>query len=419
MSGAGLDRHRAAAAAAETGPSFPSCRFGGPPAPPVPAVGWVHAPESVRRPAWRRAAGAPWPVPLPAAPRFLVHQARHHLGNALWLTPLLGEIGRRWPAARCVVVGPPAAEPVLAAHPRCDRFVALPEGAGAAARRRLTAALDEEPCDVALFAFARRPDARWLLAAAAERGARWRVDLEYRDPDLDSRAVAPPATHEGWLLWGSLASPHFLLHALDPLLPPGSPPPSRRRVEYAPPAAAVARAAERRAAWGFGAAPYAVLAPGGHSSPRWPAERFAAVARELADGRGLHVVVEGAPDERPLLAAVAAEAARGAAGRRRVVAADDPVPVLAALLAEARLLVANDSAPIHLAEAAGTPTLYLARGEKRLHSHPAGAAAWALWEAAANDLAAITPAQALAAVDAMAGGGLIDLGAPPLLPPFL
>jgi ADP-heptose:LPS heptosyltransferase len=380
----------------------------------VPAVGWAHAPESVRRPVWRRAVAAPWPVPLPPAPRFLVHQARHHLGNALWLTPLLGEIGRRWPAARCVVVGSPAAEPVLAVHPRCDRFVAFAEGAGAAARRRVAAALDDEPCDAALFAFARRPQARWLLAAAAERGARWRVDLEYRDPDLDSRVVLPPATHEAWLLWGSLASPHFLLHALDPLLPPGAPPPARRRVEYAPPAEAVARAAERRAAWGFGTAPYAVLAPGGHSSPRWPAERFAALARGLADERGLHVAVEGAPDERPLLAAVAAAAG---AVRRRVVAAADPVPVLAALLAEARLLVGNDSAPIHLAEAVGTPTLYLARGEKRLHSHPAGAAAWALWDAAANDLAAITAAQALAAVDAMADGGLVDLGAPAPLPP--
>lgn len=400
----------------ETGPSFPSCRFGGPPAAPVPAVGWVHAPDSVRRPAWRRAAGAPWPVPLPAAPRFLVHQARYHLGDALWLTPLLGEIGRRWPRARCTVVAPAAAAPLLAPHPRCDRFVACPEAAGVADRRRVAAALAATPHDAALFAFARRPEARRLLALAAAHGVPWRIDLEYRDPDLDSRRVEPPATHEGWILWGTLPSPCLLLHALDPLLPEGSPPPARRRVEYVPPAAAFAEAAARRAARGFGEAPYAVLAPGGRSSPRWPAERFGALAGLLA-GRGLHVAVEGAPDELPLLAAVAAAGAAAAGGRgRRVVAAADPLPVLAALLAGARLLVGNDSAPIHLAEAVGTPTLYLCRREKRLHSHPAGAAAWALWHPG-DDLAAIAPAEVLAAIEAMRAAGLAALPEPPPLAP--
>ncbi|HEX2163969.1 MAG TPA: glycosyltransferase family 9 protein, partial [Thermoanaerobaculia bacterium] len=119
----------------------------------------------------------------------------------------------------------------------------------------------------------------------------------------------------------------------------------------------------------------------------------------------------GAPEEAALVAAVAAAAPRAG---RRVVASLDPVPVLAALLARARLLVGNDSAPIHLAEAAGTPTLYLTRAEKRVHSHPAGAACWALWDAAANDPAAIAPSRVLAALDAMAAAGLVALpdGAP-------
>ncbi len=69
-----------------------------------------------------------------------------------------------------------------------------------------------------------------------------------------------------------------------------------------------------------------------------------------------------------------------------------------ALLERARLLVANDSAPIHLAEAAGTPTLYFAQREKLVHSHPAGERCLALYDDAGNDPRRITVEQAVHAV---------------------
>jgi ADP-heptose:LPS heptosyltransferase len=83
----------------------------------------------------------------------------------------------------------------------------------------------------------------------------------------------------------------------------------------------------------------------------------------------------------------------------------DPLGVLAALLGRAALLVANDSAPIHLAEAAGTPTLYFAHHEKLVHSHPAGERALALFDDLANRVVNVSVEQALGAARFLLGRG--------------
>lgn len=99
---------------------------------------------------------------------------------------------------------------------------------------------------------------------------------------------------------------------------------------------------------------YALLAPGGaahRSEKRWPAERFGALARRLAD-RGMAVVLVGA--ERDALGAVRAvcPAAIDLGGATSL-------PELAALARGAVLAVGNDSGPMHLAAVAGCPTLVL------------------------------------------------------------
>ncbi|WP_084723022.1 glycosyltransferase family 9 protein [Streptomonospora alba] len=88
---------------------------------------------------------------------------------------------------------------------------------------------------------------------------------------------------------------------------------------------------------------------------RWPPERFAAVARHLAD-RGLEVVVTGSADERPLALEVAQEAG---IGRERVLAGRTALPELAALVARAALVVCGDTGTAHLATAYSTPSVVL------------------------------------------------------------
>lgn len=99
--------------------------------------------------------------------------------------------------------------------------------------------------------------------------------------------------------------------------------------------------------------PWAVLHPGA-SDPRrrWPAERFAAVADALTD-RGFEVLVTGTGPERAVVEQVAEAATRPV----RVVLDELSLGGLAGLLAESAVLVANDTGPLHLAAAVGTPTV--------------------------------------------------------------
>jgi ADP-heptose:LPS heptosyltransferase len=95
----------------------------------------------------------------------------------------------------------------------------------------------------------------------------------------------------------------------------------------------------------------AIVHPGA-SDPRrrWPARHFAAVADALA-ADGAHVVISAGADEAPLaqsLADAMRHRALNLAGRL-------PLPALCGLIERSRLMVSNDTGPLHLALALGTP----------------------------------------------------------------
>jgi ADP-heptose:LPS heptosyltransferase len=155
------------------------------------------------------------------------------------------------------------------------------------------------------------------------------------------------------------------------------------------------RADELLAERGLAGHPFAVLTPGGFSSRRWPAASFARLAVALSTELGLAVLVEGSPEEAPLLCEVEAAVA-GEGGQ--IYVRQDPLDVFAALVARARLAVTNDSAPLHFAAALGVPALYFAQREKLVHSRPASPACRALYDDVENDLGRISVEQALGAI---------------------
>ncbi len=401
----------------------------------------------------------------PGPPSFLVHQGRSHLGDMLWLTPLLRAIHQRFPGASVTVVGGAAAAHALADNPHCTEllpFAPPPDGhvSPAAAHAGLRDQLRRRRFDAALFAFARRPQCRWLAEEAAALRIPWRIDLEYFESADDGRTLDPLFTHQGWFFWGTMASPRLLLAALDPLTTP-APAAAGARLEYFAAERWRRAAADRLTAHGCADQPFAVLAPGARSSDRWPPRKFAALAWRLAAELGFHVLIEGGPADAAVLDAVAehlrrlpalpnhpilpapsnppdlphpplpapsnhrdlpdlpnpadpadqAAATSGPPLPPRIGVYQDPFGVLAALLERASLLVSNDSAPIHLAETSGTPTLYFAHHEKLTHSHPAGPGCWALYDGARNRLARITVGQALGAIAEMVRAGEVLPGA--------
>ncbi len=107
--------------------------------------------------------------------------------------------------------------------------------------------------------------------------------------------------------------------------------------------------------------PFIALAPGSvWATKRWPS--FDALSAELARHEALRshrVVVIGGPGDAPLADAISR--ARRAMGASPPIDATGQLSLLAsaALIARARVLVTNDSAPLHLASAMNTPTVAL------------------------------------------------------------
>ncbi|MFC4148843.1 glycosyltransferase family 9 protein [Micromonospora mangrovi] len=111
--------------------------------------------------------------------------------------------------------------------------------------------------------------------------------------------------------------------------------------------------AEARAVLGPAERPRVALHPGATDSRRrWPAERFGAVARALADD-GYEVLVTGTPVEQEVVDEVVAAA--GVPVRPQVGTLS--LGALAACYADCALVVSNDSGPLHLAGAVGAPTV--------------------------------------------------------------
>ncbi len=98
-------------------------------------------------------------------------------------------------------------------------------------------------------------------------------------------------------------------------------------------------------------APYVVIHPAAlMETKRWEAARFTGISRQLAS-RGLTVVLTCGPGEE----SVVREVAKDLVGS--VTQTGLGIPELAELIRGARLYIGNDSGPMHLAAAVGTPTV--------------------------------------------------------------
>ncbi|WP_433132000.1 glycosyltransferase family 9 protein [Micromonospora sp. CA-240977] len=151
-----------------------------------------------------------------------------------------------------------------------------------------------------------------------------------------------------------------------------------------------------------------VLHPGSKvPAKRWPAERFAALARTLTD-QGHRVLLTGSADERALAARVA-----DAAGlpSDAVLAGRTDLGALAAVVANARLVVSGDTGVAHLATGLGTASVVLFGPVPPAHWGPpvdrprhlalwAGGGDWSRWDGVGSHptMAALRLDEVLAAV---------------------
>lgn len=262
------------------------------------------------------------------------------LGDMVLTTPLLRLLAERGPVD---VVATPANAELLANHPavrhvyRYDKRGAHSGVGGFRAVARLAHA--HGATDVAYLAQGSLRSAALTLAAGYEH--RIGFDTSAGRIFYTERRTHRVEQHHAERLWrlaagDGAASP--AARALRPSLHPG---------------ADDDEAAQRLLdAFGHAGEPLIALAPGSvWATKRWP--YYAALARRLsALGR---VVVLGSDADKDFAAAIATETfgnAIDATGKLALLAS-------AALIGRSRVLVSNDSAPLHLASAMNTPTVAL------------------------------------------------------------
>lgn len=273
------------------------------------------------------------------------------LGDLLCAVPALRALRRALPQSEITLVGLPWAERFAQrfAH-LVDRFVPFPGFPGLPETTPNLAALPQFLHDMqaarydAVVQLHGRGDVTNLLVASF--GARATAGFVGKGAWCPDPARYAPWPEEGHEILRLLALVDFLriaragMHLEFPLEP------------HEDDAAMALRASH-----GLESGRYVCIHPGARlASRRWPAERFAEVARRVA-ALGWRVVVTGGEDERGLAARVARAVPRAVDLSGRT-----PLGVLAAVLRDARLLLSNDTGVSHVAAAVATPSVVVSCG---------------------------------------------------------
>jgi ADP-heptose:LPS heptosyltransferase len=244
------------------------------------------------------------------------------IGDAVLASGLVRTLADEIPGARFTFVGSSLTTPLFAEVPGLERLIVMDKKPGAG---------------------------HWFSLWRQVRGRRWGLVVDLRGSAI-AGALRPRrrAVHRK-----GGAAVHKVIEAARLL-----------KLETDPPSPYLFTSPEteaRAARLTGGEGPILAVAPAANwVGKTWPAERFAWVARRLlADGgpmAGGRLMVLGGPED-----VQACNSVRSAVGRERCIdlVGKEPLLVAYAALKHARLFLGNDSGLMHLAAAAGAPTLGL------------------------------------------------------------
>ena len=279
-----------------------------------------------------------------------------NVGDVIMLGPALRAVKAASPQARLTLLASPAGTTAAPLLPWVDDVITwrtVWQDLGRldfdpARERELIARLAERGFDAALIftSFNQSPHAPGYVCYLAGIPLRAGESLEFGGSVLSTelRGVTAEADHQAERNLNLVEALGF--------------PVRDRMLEVAIPEAARERVSAILTEAGLDPAqPFVLLHPGASATARrYPPERFGAVARLLAE-RGQQVLVTGVERERELLDAVRAEAPGVPQLVGRTTLAE-----YAALVERAAVVICNNSLPLHLADAAGTPLVVLYSG---------------------------------------------------------
>lgn len=309
--------------------------------------------ERSGRKALRAALRAALPKPAPTADpdpskvaRVLVIRQDNRIGNLVLITPLLDGIRKAFPGSRVDVLTSDAFPEVFTGNTAVSKVIAAPKKAFIGHPIRFLAFFRElrrTGYDVAFDCSHMHEFSLSSAAAARLTAATVRAGYARGDADLYlTRLVAPrpDGTHEMDI--------HLdLLRAIAPAAE--LPAPGTLRPVWRVSAAERDAATARWARWGLDPAATVAIFLGGRGPKRWAPDRFRAIAESVRDGGRAAVVFAGPAEQ---------ETVESFRGMDRVrVAEPMGLREFAATIRACSAVVTSDTGPMHVAVAAGVPTV--------------------------------------------------------------
>ncbi|MFQ3592282.1 MAG: glycosyltransferase family 9 protein [Gemmataceae bacterium] len=253
------------------------------------------------------------------------------LGDIVQSLPVLSGLRQRWPSASFAWVVNEAFAGLLQGHPDLEQVLIFPRRRGWYRLPHLIAQLRGYDLAIDLQGLMRSAALTWLSGAPRRVGFRHSREgawLAYTDW-LDTPVKQMPAVLANW-------SAALALGCTGPPAPIRLGITARHRQRAAELLAGVPRPL------------IAVHAGASWKTKRWPVEHFATLLRLAQERFDAGVVAVGGPGEEPLAARLPAHV--NLVGRTDLL-------TLAAVLQSAQLMLSNDSGPMHLAAALGTPVV--------------------------------------------------------------
>ena len=292
------------------------------------------------------------------------------LGDAVTTTPALLRLRERFPAAHIALLTPEKLADLWVAHPAVDETVSVEPGEGvlAVARKLRTArakvalvlpnsprsALEVFLAGIPIRIGYRRPWRNFFLTQTV-RLRPGSVKMHKRSTGEIRRLVAGPEGIEGL---AGLTVPvaahqiHEYLHLASTLGAGEDPLPPQLFVTPQE-----VEAVRKKFGLDAMGGPILGLNPGAEYGPakRWPPERFAAVAREIQKQTAGTWLLFGGRNDQAITAQIQAALGRDSATLN--LAGQTTLRELMGLLKLCRVLLTNDTGPMHVAAALGTPVV--------------------------------------------------------------
>jgi lipopolysaccharide heptosyltransferase II len=294
----------------------------------------------------------PGTMPAPGAVRSIALVKFWGMGSIMLMTPAIAALKAKYPDATLTFVTQEANRSVIGLLPDVDDMLALDVGHGPArflaSLARLVAQVRARRFDLWIdFEFLTRFSA--LLTGIS--GAKTRAGFDAPEVERGRFHEVLAPFNSGWHIIDN-----FCVLALGELTPPETERPLER---LKPRPEAVASVGNTLASRGLALGePYLILNPNAGElalERRWSVDRFARLADEVCASFPGKVVVIGAKAERDYVRQMTSQVKRQ--DRLIDLCGETSVEELLALFAGARLMVSNDTGPLHLACAAGTPTV--------------------------------------------------------------